>query len=102
MLGGGSLRLGVQPPTDAVALGQRTIECLPLCLSRGYAGGSQTPLFLRIDVLFDKGRALLSECEGVEPELFFRAHPQAPLEFSAELLRRLRANLSDDRASAVR
>jgi hypothetical protein len=43
------------------------------------------PLCLRIDVMETSTAALLSECERVEPELFFRARPERTARF-AELI----------------
>jgi glutathione synthase/RimK-type ligase-like ATP-grasp enzyme len=48
------------------------------------------PLYLRIDILPSAGGALLSECEGVEPELFFRARPGSERMFRLALEERLR------------
>ena len=41
------------------------------------------PLYLRIDVIESGDGPLLSECEGVEPELFFRACPGSEQRFRA-------------------
>ncbi len=43
------------------------------------------PLHLRIDVIETVTGGLVSECEGVEPELFFRARPGSAARF-AELI----------------
>ena len=40
------------------------------------------PLYLRIDVIETVTGGLLSECEGVEPELFFRARPGSVASFA--------------------
>jgi len=44
-----------------------------------------TSPFQRIDVIETAGGAILSECEGIEPELFFRARPGSAARF-AELI----------------
>jgi hypothetical protein len=41
------------------------------------------PLYLRIDIIETAAGALLSECEGVEPELFFRARPESVALFAS-------------------
>ena len=40
------------------------------------------PLYLRIDLIETPTGGLLSECEGVEPELFFRAHSESVIRFA--------------------
>ena len=44
------------------------------------------PLYLRIDITETAAGALLSECEGVEPELFFRARLVSAARF-AEMIK---------------
>ena len=44
------------------------------------------PLYLRIDIIESAAGAVLSECEGVAPELFFGAHLGSAARF-AELIK---------------
>ena len=76
---GGSLRFADPPAT--------TRRLTDLVIDRCHAAFSKTrpeakllqdafpPLYLRIDVIETAAGTVLSECEGVEPELFFRARP---------------------------
>lgn len=71
---GGSLRFA-EPPLAVRQLGERVSSALPAAYGRRPAAGGEQPLYLRIDVIEGPTGAALSECEGVEPELFFRARP---------------------------
>ena len=51
------------------------------------------PLYLRVDLIeTDKWRSVISECEGVEPELFFRANPESLKLFVECLEQRLKSH----------
>ena len=52
--------------------------------------GEPPPLYLRIDILQTADGPRVSECEGVEPELFFRARPGSEHRFRELVLERLR------------
>ena len=76
---GGSLRFA-DPPTAARRLTELVIDrChAALCRTRPEAKlwkDAFPPLYLRIDVIETAAGTVVSECEGVEPELFFRARP---------------------------
>ncbi|OGI01294.1 MAG: hypothetical protein A2Y25_00855 [Candidatus Melainabacteria bacterium GWF2_37_15] len=60
---GGSVSFS-DPPSDIIEFAQNN---LPKITS------SYNPLYLRIDIILTNKGPLLSECEGVEPEVFFRA-----------------------------
>ncbi|CAN5243250.1 hypothetical protein BH09MYX1_BH09MYX1_55370 [soil metagenome] len=47
------------------------------------------PLYARVDGVVRDGLLYLMELELVEPELFFRAHPEAPARFADAVLRRV-------------
>jgi hypothetical protein len=49
----------------------------------------EPPLYLRIDILETADGPRVSECEGVEPELFFRARPGSECRFRELVQRRL-------------
>lgn len=67
------------PSAETVAAAQRII-------------GVAVPeaLYARVDGVEHEGRFRLMELEVVEPELFFRLHPEAPARFADALVRRLR------------
>jgi hypothetical protein len=52
--------------------------------------GEQPPLYLRIDILQTADGPRVSECEGVDPELFFRARPGSEQRFRELVLERVR------------
>lgn len=72
---GGSLQFA-DPPATVRAAGDQVM----VHLAEAYAGRYEgevilPPLYLRLDLIELDTEPLLSECEGVEPELFFRACP---------------------------
>lgn len=74
---GGSLRFA-EPPAAARALAELAVaRCLAAMTSNRpeikLPQKDYTPLYLRIDMIETAAGPVLSECEGVEPELFFRA-----------------------------
>jgi glutathione synthase/RimK-type ligase-like ATP-grasp enzyme len=71
---GGSLRFA-QPPAPVRMVGDLAISTLPMAfeLQQERHGIRFPPLYLRVDVIQTQAGPILSECEGVEPELFFRA-----------------------------
>lgn len=81
---GGSLRFA-DPPTVVRQLGDQTAAAVPRAFANGDGRSCRMPLYLRIDVIETASGGLLSECEGVEPELFFRARAGSPARF-AELI----------------
>lgn len=106
---GGSLRFA-EPPPAVLALADRAVALLGPAFERvagsptrqrgaslADASGSQDvahpvrfpPLYLRVDVIESAAAPLLSECEGVEPELFFRARPSSVAVFRRLLEARL-------------
>lgn len=110
---GGSLRFA-EPPPAVLALADRAVAHLGPAFDRSGsptrqqgtsladASGFQEfalrheaeavrlpPLYLRVDVIASAAAPLLSECEGVEPELFFRARPSSVAVFRRLLEARL-------------
>jgi glutathione synthase/RimK-type ligase-like ATP-grasp enzyme len=81
---GGSIHFA-EPPANVRAVGDliptRLPEAFALQQSRIGRGIRFPPLYLRVDVIESKMGPLLSECEGVEPELFFRARPGSEQRF---------------------
>lgn len=81
---GGSLRF-VDPPAVVREAGDQAAAAVPRAFAHRESRSCRMPLYLRIDVIETAGGGLLSECEGVEPELFFRARPGSTARF-AELI----------------
>lgn len=77
---GGSLRFA-DPPSVVRQLGDRAAVAAPHAFAHRAGSSCKMPLYLRIDVIETVTGALLSECEGVEPELFFRARPGSATRF---------------------
>ena len=81
---GGSLRFA-DPPAVVRQMGDRAAAVIPQAFANRGERNCRTPLYLRIDIIETAAGALLSECEGVEPELFFRARGGSAARF-AELI----------------
>ena len=81
---GGSLRFA-DPPAVVRQIGDRAAAAVPRAFANRGDRSCRMPLYLRIDIIETAGGGLLSECEGVEPELFFRARPGSAARF-AELV----------------
>ncbi len=81
---GGSLRFA-DPPAVVRQMGDRAAAAVPRAFANRGDRSCRMPLYLRIDIIETVGGGLLSECEGVEPELFFRARPGSAARF-AELV----------------
>lgn len=67
-----------EAPAPHVAAAQRAIDA-----------AVPDALYARVDGVVHEGRFCVMELEVVEPELFFRLHPQAPEHFASALLSRL-------------
>jgi len=78
---GGSLRFA-EPPSVVRQLGDRAAVVVPCAFANRGGSFCRMPLYLRIDVIETAAGGLLSECEGVEPELFFRARPGSAARFA--------------------
>jgi glutathione synthase/RimK-type ligase-like ATP-grasp enzyme len=86
---GGSLRFA-EPPTEVRQAGDLASSRVVAAFAQRHAGPPiATPLYLRIDFLPTPNGPLLSECEGVEPELFFRARSGSERTFRLALEARL-------------
>ena len=81
---GGSLHFA-DPPAVVRQMGDRAAAVVPQAFANRGEGSCRMPLYLRIDIIETAAGALLSECEGVEPELFFRARNGSAARF-AELI----------------
>ncbi len=82
---GGSLNLNVMPPASVIDFATAAYEKM-LAVFHVYSGLSydkQEILYLRMDVIESASGPVLLECEGVEPELFFRALPASTGQFAA-------------------
>lgn len=77
---GGSVRFS-DPPSDIIEFTQNN---LPKITS------GCNPLYLRIDIIPTNKEPLVSECEGVEPELFFRAKKSSVELFYEGIMKRVR------------
>jgi glutathione synthase/RimK-type ligase-like ATP-grasp enzyme len=74
---GGSLRFS-EPPLQVRAAADHAVQQMPsafLLQNRTPAADGFPLSYLRMDFIETPNGPLLSECEGVEPELFFRARP---------------------------
>jgi glutathione synthase/RimK-type ligase-like ATP-grasp enzyme len=73
---GGSIRF-TEPPIRVRALGDEVSSCVKSAFALRYGAKAQRirfPLaYLRLDVIDTAAGPLVSECEGVEPELFLRS-----------------------------
>lgn len=78
---GGSLRF-VDPPGVVREFGDQAAAAVPRAFAGRGCRSCRMPLYLRIDVIETATGSLLSECEGVEPELFFRARPGSAARFA--------------------
>ncbi|GIW78667.1 MAG: hypothetical protein KatS3mg105_0474 [Gemmatales bacterium] len=89
---GGSLRFA-EPPVEVKKLADQVIRCLPAAYRQRHKEGDEAvrvpPLYLRIDVIPTATGCVVSECEGVEPELFFRARRGSEVLFCRHLQDRL-------------
>lgn len=84
---GGSLHFA-DPPDSIREMGDRAAAAVPPAFAHRGERRCRMPLYLRIDIIGTAAGALLSECEGVEPELFFRARPGSAARL-AELIEHL-------------
>lgn len=67
-------------------------EAMQACLSHCRAKGWPLPLYARVDMVRDlQGEWAVSELEMVEPELWFRFHPEAADVLATAVVRRLEA-----------
>ena len=78
---GGSLRFA-EPPPVVRQQGDRVAAAVPQAFAAHSGQRCQMPLYLRIDVIETATGGLVSECEGVEPELFFRSRPGSAAHFA--------------------
>ncbi len=84
---GGSLDFA-DAPAEVRRVAEVAVARLPAAWSRRHADPIAFPLlYLRVDLIETSAGPLVSECEGVEPELFFRARPGSEL-LVAEALER--------------
>lgn len=86
---GGSLRFA-NPPSSVRVAGDRVMDHLAEAFARQCEVPVPfPPLYLRIDVIESATGPMISECEGVEPELFFRACPGSEQRFRELLEERM-------------
>lgn len=92
---GGSLRFA-EPPASVQTTGDRVLarmeEAFAARLGNEAKGVRFPPLYLRVDVIESAAGPVISECEGVEPELFFRAWPGSERRFRELLENSLHCN----------
>ena len=90
---GGSLEFA-EPPFMVRQAADQAAAAFPQAFAHRGDRTCRMPLYLRIDIIETAAGALLSECEGVEPELFFRAKPGSAARF-AELSENSLVTLQD-------
>ena len=78
---GGSLCFA-DPPSVIRRVGDQAAASVARAFAHRTGRACRMPLYLRIDVILTGDGGLLSECEGVEPELFFRAMPGSEARFA--------------------
>jgi hypothetical protein len=78
---GGSLCFA-DPPSVVRQMGDRAAAAVPSAFAKCSGKACRMPLYLRIDIIETASGCLLSECEGVEPELFFRARSGSTARFA--------------------
>lgn len=86
---GGSLHFQ-EPENQLIEFGNKVMNSLAtafkIATNEDY---NNDALYLRIDIIEDETGYFLSECEGVEPELFFRAKPGSEMTFAKYLYHHL-------------
>lgn len=86
---GGSLHFK-EPEIKLIEFGNKVMNSLAtafkIATNEDY---NNDALYLRIDIIEDETGYYLSECEGVEPELFFRAKPGSEKTFAKHLYQHL-------------
>ncbi len=71
---GGSVQM-YQPSSAEISFALNSLQCCP-----------ETPSYARVDIFNDnEGRIALSELELIEPELFYRLHPEAAIQHAKHL-----------------
>jgi glutathione synthase/RimK-type ligase-like ATP-grasp enzyme len=93
---GGSLDFA-EPPDEVRAAADLASSRIAAAFAVRHPGEAllSPPLYLRIDILPVATGPLLSECEGVEPELFFRSRPGSERVFRLALEARLLHDKAD-------
>lgn len=87
---GGSLDFS-EPAPEMIAFALKVFDRLPKAfqLVHPTQALTNTPLYLRIDIIPTAQGLMLSECEGVEPELFIRSKAESAALFCRGVARRL-------------
>lgn len=80
---GGSLHFPVTPSDDVIVFANDVYrQIIPAFnMATGSICDEQHLLYMRIDIIETKSGPVLVECEGVEPELFFRARKGSEADF---------------------
>lgn len=80
---GGTLCFGVEPPDRVIDFANRVFSKIPdaFTASTNVKIYPEDILYLRLDIIETPSTPVLVECEGVEPELFFRAKPSSVNDF---------------------
>lgn len=86
---GGSLHFPVTPPAAVRDFAEQTYAKLPQAFqfATGESCSRDSILYMRIDVIESEQGPVLVECEGVEPELFFRAKPGSAADFRHAIMK---------------
>ncbi len=88
---GGSLNF-IEPPDSLIKHANETYFKILQAFKTKYPDENNNryiPLYLRCDFIETKNQYLLSECEGVEPELFFRVKSSSAITFAKSLVSRV-------------
>lgn len=81
---GGSIALNVSPPMNLIDFANTAYSKIAAAFHQatGQVIAMEKILYLRLDVIETKTGPVIIECEGVEPELFFRAAPSSAQKFA--------------------
>lgn len=94
-----------EPPEAVIQFGQQVMDVLPSVAETALNQKEKTfnqqlkdkepfyshrPMYMRLDIIPSAEGLVLTECEGVEPELFFRANPKSIPTFFQAVLSRIR------------
>ena len=85
---GGSLNLDVVPPQPVLDFATQAYSRIKPAFEKatGHICHEKDILYMRLDIIDTLYGPVLMECEGVEPELFFRASPESVAQFCKSVI----------------
>lgn len=94
---GGSLSFSNAPPQHLIDFANMTYQKIFPAFQKATLSKCKKELilYLRLDIIDTANGPVLIECEGVEPELFFRARPQSEVTFCEAISHLLRTSFFD-------